>query len=687
VDKKVKVFCGGYEVTSEPDERLPLVLNTTGPQKNVNCQIKNVCESLKTNIPDLLLDLVEIASYVYTADQAVSRGPNTDPGVGAQWRRHFLFYIAVRRPDIWSSEPIVKCLQDALQTVSDDFYQFEFCKLTLTQSIYIEQYFDFGIKSDPFFNADEVLLFSGGMDSLAGAVQEIVVNGRRTVLVSHVPSSKVGSVQNKLAKGLTRFAQKNAFIYSPFTINKNSRLTKEYTQTTRSFLFVSLAATLAKMFNVNTIKIHENGITSFNLPIAEQLISTRASRTTHPGVLNNYTNFFSQLFGHEFKVENPFIWKTKAELYNLVGDAGCKKLISQTKSCTHTQDSAFLFSHCGTCLQCVNRRIAALASKYSESDPADMYRIDFISGALEAGDQQTLVESYIKTYLEINEITDNEFFSRFGEAARVLRWMNMPASVAAEEIYDLHKRHAGEVCKILDDSLSKHSQAIRKKALPDTCLLVQYLSDRVPRKPILEDVKQPTFIKTGEIWLINFDSETCRMKNKDGLHYIHELLLKPGYSIDCSDLYMDLKGKQEPYSESEFQKYSDEQMKNIGMSRSKGAVRWKMLDEKTIKRIKECISDLKEQLKIETDFEAKAELESRLEILQKRLKQSTTPFGKSKASANYQDTTRVAVTRAIKRAVSDIEKHHKPLAIHLRRSIITGSHLCYDPEKKINWQL
>ena len=47
-------------------------------------------------VPDLLIDLVEIATYVYCADKATGRGGDAQVGMGADWRRSFRFVIPVR---------------------------------------------------------------------------------------------------------------------------------------------------------------------------------------------------------------------------------------------------------------------------------------------------------------------------------------------------------------------------------------------------------------------------------------------------------------------------------------------------------------------------------------------------------------------------------------------------------------
>src|SRR3981189_361518 len=103
-----------------------------------------------------------------------------------------------------------------------------------------------------------------------------------------------------------------------------------YTQRTRSFLFVSLGTAVASMFDRDTVQFFENGITSFNLPIAEHVIGTRASRTTHPRTLASFARLFSLLLQRSVDVKNQFLWRTKSEVVEVLLANGCESLVAAT---------------------------------------------------------------------------------------------------------------------------------------------------------------------------------------------------------------------------------------------------------------------------------------------------------------------------------------------------------------------
>jgi hypothetical protein len=191
------VVCG-YLDREQKGSASSLDLNMHGPSRNVRLQIADISKRLLTNIPDVLVDLLEVASYVYAADAAVSRGGKTDVQMGAWWRRKFRFVIPVRQPDLWSSEPVSSALVETLSFLSEDDYKLEFKPLRNPPAV--ESYFEFPGAEGTAFTPDEVILFSGGLDSFAGTVEQLAEHGKNVALVSHRSASKIVGVQKHLLR-------------------------------------------------------------------------------------------------------------------------------------------------------------------------------------------------------------------------------------------------------------------------------------------------------------------------------------------------------------------------------------------------------------------------------------------------------------------------------------------------------
>ncbi len=329
------ISCGALELPTDAAEkyRKTIQLDTHPLEGNINFKYENISERLARDIPDIGWDMLEIGAYVYCADQAVSRGGQVLRGHGIDWYRNFELHIPVRCHEIWNSEAVNKTLSDVLNFLTDDRWEFRFTKLT--RQIPTEPYFDFG-EHDPWFSADEVMLFSGGLDSLGGAVESLLKQRKRTVLVSHRPVSIISSRQQNLIKALRKEVQSRyRILHVPVWVNRKGGVRSDVNQRARSFLYLMLAAVVAMMHKVRKINFYENGIVSVNLTGLEQIVGARATRSTHPQVLHGFSQLLSEVTGGEFLVDNPFFWKTKSDVVKLIFDLGHAKLVSDTKRLIH----------------------------------------------------------------------------------------------------------------------------------------------------------------------------------------------------------------------------------------------------------------------------------------------------------------------------------------------------------------
>ncbi len=168
----------------------------TGDRKNIKRDIESVADVMVADVPARLQDLLDIATYVFVADRITSRGETTFPNMGATWYRKLRFVIAVRDPVFWNRPDRVDALEELIGFLSDDLYELKFVR-----SAELPQF----PKKLPMMprqretsRKDQVILFSGGLDSLAGAVEELHDSGDRVVLVSHRSSNNMAHCQKEL---------------------------------------------------------------------------------------------------------------------------------------------------------------------------------------------------------------------------------------------------------------------------------------------------------------------------------------------------------------------------------------------------------------------------------------------------------------------------------------------------------
>ena len=102
---KVLILCGGAKLPANErawKQAEKVALGGPRPKGSDLClAIEDITRKMGENLPDLLTDLLEIAVYVYCADQAVRRGGKAEFDYGEKWRRHFRMEVPVRRPDFW----------------------------------------------------------------------------------------------------------------------------------------------------------------------------------------------------------------------------------------------------------------------------------------------------------------------------------------------------------------------------------------------------------------------------------------------------------------------------------------------------------------------------------------------------------------------------------------------------------
>jgi hypothetical protein len=668
------VLCGPVADGNFPvaDTR-PLRLCLWGRARNVHLTIEDVRRAIWRDVPLVFLDLLDIATCVYCADQVIPRGGLTDPGFGQGWRRRLFFRVPVREPDLWRSPEVCSQLASTLSFLSEDEYLFEFEPLRdgPTWQTYLDLSSDPG-EGDP----TEVMLFSGGLDSLGGAVQAAVTEKRRALLVSHRATPKLSPRLRTLARELARHAKDAPPALVPVRINKDKRLSHEHTQRSRSFLYASLGATLAVMLGLNRFYFYENGVVSLNLPPSAQVVGARATRTTHPRALVDFSRLFTLLTGKPFVVENRFQWKTKADVVRLIAEAGCRDLIRHTTSCTRTWEATLEHPYCGTCSQCIDRRFAVLAAGEGEADPAAQYRVDLLTGPREDENPRTMLAAYVEMATRIEKMHPLDFFSLYGEASRALRYAGTDPEAVALQVFNLYRQHAREVTTVVDGATARFSSAIRRRELPPSCLVrlvceaggseAQPPAQGRRARPLGENV----FRRKGAAWEVRFagGKEFILLPSK-GAAYLHILLSNPGVPVSASDLACRLARNREQFA-----------LGGAGEATDREAL--------TAYRVR--LAELEEELaeaKKNNDAGRHEQLAAEKQLLLEEIGRSTGLGGRLRKAKDQRDRVRQAVGNAIHRAVRDIAEYDPKLAAHLAPPRLRcGMNPCYTPGQEVEWE-
>jgi hypothetical protein len=669
-----KTILCGEAATSKRTHGSTLCLRNAGKNPDIHLQIDDISRALMTNLPHQMVDLIEIAAFVYVADQFFPRGGSGVEDMGANWRRPLHFEIPVRWLDFWRRDDVTTALRETLSFLSEDEYEFTFRRYEKPPPI--DGYLNL---ADTDTRPEQVVLFSGGLDSLGGAVEEIVAAGRPVALVHHQATTKLINRHRMLRDMLDERAKGPRPLYVTVRINKKKNLNHEYTQRTRSFLYASLAASIAGMCGLHCIRFYENGTVSLNLPIAREVVGAKATRTTHPRVLAGFAQLFSLVTDSSFSVENGFLWKTKEDVIRGIVDAGCSGMIEWSTSCAHTWEMTNQHPHCGTCSQCIDRRFAILAAGAGNFERTESYAVDLLAGPRPEGEARTMLASYVEVASQVSTMTEMEFFMRFGEVARIVRHLGGSADESARKIYDLHRRHAQSILRVIDEGLAIRASQVRSRSLPEGSLLRMVHDPSITGAAVapaaaVEAVRGDpdgdyVLRRRGDGWLFRFAGhELVWLKPMIGYCYICELLRFPGKRFTLSELLIVVHGSRA--------------MLPLG----DGA---ELLDGQARVAYKQRLSELDEEIeamRANNDLGALEGLQAEREQVQSEIKKA---WFRKRSKRGNSDLNRVrnSVSNAIRRAYQGIQAYEPDGAQHLSSTTSLGFNVIYNPAERLPWSL
>lgn len=470
---EVRIEC--QPTVSDANGNLLLRFTIDDLSKSAKIKLGDLTRKLVGNIPDLSLDLIEIASWIYAIDSAVSRGGLADQKMGKSWHRVFNAKIPVREHSVWNDQNNRLALEELIYFLSGDRFHLSFYQLSMDDAK-TSEFLEFGGMSGRRPNS--VMMFSGGLDSFAGALEEIIEHENRVLLVSHASSTKIQRVQKDLyAEIVSKLGEDRAW-HLPANIKLNGSVAREGTHRTRSFLFASLGIIFADLFRIDQLSFYENGVVSLNLPPVNAVTGTKATRTTHPQTLARYSDFFSLIFSSQKLVRNPYFWRTKHDVLSKVQHLGFADQIPHTRSCADVHNITNQYSHCGRCSQCIDRRFAALSAGLKSFDPEEAYRVDLMNDPRKSVTDREMALSYVRSALYYEQLSPNEIEAIFPQMASAISFIEGPASSARDRIADLLRRHGQNVLGVLraatqnsswrdfpEDSLPRLFGALNREAI------------------------------------------------------------------------------------------------------------------------------------------------------------------------------------------------------------------------------
>lgn len=328
---------------------------------NINFDF-NPLYSFARDKESIAFDFLLFSVLIYNIDRFVNRYLFSLEG----WTREI---EVVNMPviNITEFQSVKKELDDAISFLTGDNWDINYC---LSEGVLYEaprNIMNWGDIS--VYN--KVCLFSGGLDSLIGAVDELerIAPQNKLLLISHKDLGKEGVDQDSLMAIFSRqhlYDNKYTQIQTSVGIGRKNiggKIAKESTFRSRSLLFIGMGVYAAYKIGVDIpLIIPENGTIALNIPLSASRRSACSTRTTHPAFLNRLQDIFSQI-GISNPMYNPYEFKTKGEMVlESLNSNYLKQLIDVSCSCAkrgrkqhwHRRNR----KHCGMCLPCIYRRVS-----------------------------------------------------------------------------------------------------------------------------------------------------------------------------------------------------------------------------------------------------------------------------------------------------------------------------------------
>ena len=342
---------------------------------------QSIARAFTTILDPGLADLADTALAVYVADRLCHRNKKGAHDHYLNWTRKISVSLPLREPERWQDQVLTSRLSELLWFLTEDEWSFHFrARRVEGRPSETANFLSSMAPPPPVTTA----LFSGGLDSFVGVVEELERRPEGSlVLFSAITNSRLGSRQRELVRDIRRLGDRSIIhVAVPLGLRQRDQEseTDEPTQRSRGFVFQVLGAVTALMANSNELNVYENGVGAINLPYTAAQLGAHNTRATNPLFLTRMSEFVSTVVGHQFEVRNPYLFRTKGKMCEALRDSQLQDLIGRTGSC----DGFPLLrwankDHCGYCTSCLLRRQALLAAGLEVAEPAARYLHDLMA--------------------------------------------------------------------------------------------------------------------------------------------------------------------------------------------------------------------------------------------------------------------------------------------------------------------
>lgn len=349
----------------EVETRLDLVVGQRALDHGIGRALQDLAR-LGVYPSEIGVDVLILAAHVHAADTRISRASESQDG----WTREIRLIVPVSDPDRWAvAAPTFVRL---LNFLTGDRWSLAFRVRPLRFASIVPER-SAQLIGPPY---DNLALFSGGLDSLIGAI-DALEEGRTPLLISHAGEGATSDAQSTIFDALKTQYPARAFdrlrLWMAFPDGFVSGSSGENTTRGRSFLFFALGVFAGSGLDAPfTLKVPENGLIAVNVPLDPLRLGALSTRTTHPFYISRWNDALQEL-GIDGWIENPYWDKTKGEMVAACANGELlHRLIPSSLSCASPAKGRWQglgTQHCGYCLPCLIRRAALTTGLRPDPDP------------------------------------------------------------------------------------------------------------------------------------------------------------------------------------------------------------------------------------------------------------------------------------------------------------------------------
>lgn len=326
------------------------------------------------------VDLLLLAAAVYAMDKLVPRSAATDG-----WTRELSLTLPVSDPSIWFA--LGGRVNSCLSFLTGDVWVVEYAPRT-RDPVRPRKSGRTGDRIVALMPVQAICLFSGGLDSLIGAIDWLEANSSRNVLLmGHHERRMPGplSDQERLLTPLQlAYPQRIQPILARVGHMGEREGPVDITLRGRSLLFIAMGVLAASAGDARLpLIVPENGMIALNVPLTPSRRGSCSTRTAHPFYMSMVQEIVTSL-GLKVLIANPLEGKTKGEVARAcLNQSLLKQVVSLSVSCAKRGRKNHWKRRsaraCGHCMPCIYRR----AALYSAGWDDEVYGNDVCAGEVD----------------------------------------------------------------------------------------------------------------------------------------------------------------------------------------------------------------------------------------------------------------------------------------------------------------